>query len=779
MIKSLTETHKFRDPRCTKCKLSEGANTVCLMGRGDIKSKLMFIGEAPGADEDRSGKPFVGAAGQILTNILREYNIQREDVYITNSVKCRPPNNRRPHVAEIQACRSYLLKEIRAVKPKLIVALGQVAMATILDTQTFTIHSGRGKVYYAPWKETEGIPIVVTYHPAAVKRDNSLIEAVFQDFNYFLGILKHGIRKRKPCTYKKGISRSAPVISLDLETSGLNPFIRGSSILCVGTTRRSHYGFCTTNIDKVKDIISDPKILKVGHNIKFDIKWLMSQGYHFVGPIHDTLVGEHMINENLPSFGLKEIAATYTDMGGYSAKIERQLELVGRDIQKVPLKTLMEYCSQDVDAAYRLYERQVDELKEQGLTELFKLTMRGELVMAEAEFHGVNIDKERHKKLQRLFKRKIEEYKEEIKDICGEDLKNPDSSIQLGKVLTGKLGLPIMRRTKGGKVSVDKVALDKLLKVDRTGIIKLILKYRKLRGDYSKYLSPKKVIWQEDGRVHADFRISGTDTGRYSCVKPNLQQVPRESSIKSMFISTFPGGRIVQIDYDQGELRLLAQYSGDPSLIKAFNEGIDIHTQTAHELYNVPFEEVTEKQRYDAKQLNFSILYGMGAASFAVKTKMSKYDADKFIRNYKKSKPGVSNYIRDMSNQIVEQGYVQNLFGRRRRIPVVDLDNIEEVRSAQRRAVNAPVQSALHDLNTLGMVRLHDALKDNKMKSRVIMAVHDSVILDCPKSEVKYVMRMAKEIFENPPTKGYGFELVIPMTVTIKSGKNWKEASGK
>lgn len=773
-------TKELRNPHCVRCKLSEGVKTVCLMGQGNQQADLMLVGEAPGADEDRAGFPFVGQAGQILNNILREYEIKRSDVYISNSVKCRPAENRRPHVSEIRACRPYLLKEIRIVKPKLIVALGQVAMATLLNTQTFVISSGRGKVHYAPWKATKGIPIIVTYHPAAVKRDNSLIESVFTDFEYFLGILKNGIRPRKKSHYAIGISSCRNnICSIDLETSGLNPFATSSYILCGGSTDRLYTGYCVRSVDKLVPILSDPKILKIGHNIKFDIKWLKTHGFPFEGQIHDTLVAEHMINENLPSYGLKELAATYTDMGAYSAEFENQMKLHKNDPTKIPIKILMRYCAEDVDATYRLYERQIKRLEEEGLNNLFDLTMYGERVMADAEIHGVNVDKERHAYLRGLYKKKIKKLRLKIKKICGKDLVNPDSGIQLGKVLVGKLGFPVLRRTKKGRVSVDKVALDKLSRLDKTGIINLILKYRKLRGDYSKYLSPTRIIWQNDGRVHCDFRISGADTGRYSCVKPNLQQVPRESEIKSMFISTFPEGKIVQIDYDQGELRLLSQYSGDRSLIKAFKDGVDIHTQTAHELYKVSIDKVTEKQRYDAKQLNFSIIYGIGAESFSIKTKMKLQDAKDFMQAYKDSKPGVQKYIRDMSNQIIENGYVQNLFGRKRRIPIIDLNNIEEVRFAQRRAVNAPIQSALHDLNVLSMVRLYDWLESHGFKSKIILAVHDSVILDVHPKETDKVVEISKEIFELPETSVYGFELNVPMTVTIGVGDNWKEASGK
>jgi len=766
-----------RNSNCVLCPLHEGVNTVCLWGRGNLNADIMFVGEAPGADEDRLGEPFVGAAGQILTNILKEFKIERKKVYISNSVKCRPPNNRRPRIKEVRACTHYLLSEINQVKPKLIIALGQLAGSTLLDQADFRVTVSRGKVFYSSYPEAEGIPIVVTYHPAAIKRDNTLIESVFQDFSFFMDILKNGIKERKKCVYKKGVSQVKKRASIDLETTGLNPFNPGSSIICVATTNRSHSGYCTTHIEKVRDIVANPDILKIGHNIKFDIKWFVTHGFKFNGQIHDTIVGEHLLNENLPSYGLKELAAVYTDMGAYSAKLERQLELVGHDPSKVPISTLMDYCSQDVDAAMRFYKAQIPRLKEEGLMPLFGLTMEGEMVMARAEIRGVNIDKKRHEVLHNKYETRIDELREEIKSICGTQLDNPNSGVQLAKVLVGKMGLPALKRTKTGKVSVDEEALKKMLKYDRKGIIKLILRYRNLRGDYTKYLTPARKIWQEDGRVHCEFKIHGTKTGRYSCKNPNLQQVPRESQIKSMFISTHKNGKILQVDYDQGEYRLLAHLSQDRFLLSAFESKEDIHKRTASQLFKVKYENVTDKQRYDAKQLNFSIIYGMGVERFAAATKMRLDDASHFMQSYKDARPGVKQYILDRENEILERGYVENLFGRRRRIPIIDLDDKREVKHAQRQAVNAPIQSALHDINILATTLLDRSIRNKGYTSRIILVVHDSIVLDCPNEEVNDIKKLAKEICENLPTSAYGFELTVPMNVSIGVGSNWKEAS--
>lgn len=774
----MIELKDIRNPKCTDCGLCETAKHVCLVGEGNPKADILFVGEAPGADEDDRGRPFVGDAGRLLTNVLAEYKISRRDVYITNAVKCRPPANRKPHVKEIRNCKQYLMAEIKSVKPKLIVGLGRTAMESLLDEKTFTLNSGRGKIFYSPLAEAKGIPIICTYHPAAVKRDNSLITSVFQDFQFILSVLENGVPKRKKCIYKLGVADVEEFVAFDLETTGLNPYVPGSRIIACGTSVKRYTGYCTSKLGKVAGILSNKSILKIGHNIKFDIKWWWLHGGEFDGKIYDTLVAEHLLDENTPSLGLKELAAQYTDMGPYSAELEKTLKEVG-GMENVPFSILSKYCAQDVDATLRLRKRQIPRLIEEGLMPLMYLTMAGEMVMARAEYLGVKVDQFKHRKLEKIYRKRLIKLKQELSDLSNGELENPRSTPQIIKVITKQLKLPIIRRTKTNKPSVNVLSLNELSDADTSGFIKLLLKYRNLRGDYSKYLTLKKTLWEPDGKIHCNFNIAGADTGRYTCTNPNLQQVPKKakSPIKSLFISRYRHGRIVNIDYDQGELRILAQESRDKELIRAFKEKLDIHRLTASKLFAAPYDIITDEERFAAKTINFGIMYGMGIDKLATTTGMSEKEASKFMRDYKAAYIGVKHYIQEKENQILEQGYVTNLFGRRRRINIVDINNIKEVRRAQRQAVNSPIQGGLHDLNVLSMVALSNKLKQLTLKSAIILAVHDSVVLDCPKEETDEVCEVARNIFENPDTSLFNFEFIIPMTCSIGVGENWMEAS--
>lgn len=769
---------ELRNPRCTNCPLSLTCRTICLFGTGNEQSDVVFVGEAPGDSEDAIGKPFVGEAGTLLNNIFQEFKINRENIYITNAVKCRPPNNAKPKIKEIRACRDYLIEEIKAVNPKLIVALGQVAISSLMDDASIRIGTGRGKFFYAPFEAIKHIPIMLTYHPAGVLRNQDWINPVLSDFEKITTVLKKGIPKKHKIEYFEGVAPTDTKLIFDLETEGLDPFRKDLNIKCIGTTNRAYTGYVTDNLDKVKKLLNDPKIVKIGHNVKFDMKWCNTRGLRVRGPIRDTMVEAHLLNENEPSFGLKELLAQYTDMGGYTDKLEKIIKLTKGDRSRIPKNILFQYCAGDVDGTARLDTMFMPRLRDEGLIPVFNLTMKGLKVFEKAERYGVKIDLEHREYLAKIFKRKIETLTKKIGDASGVKDFNPFSSMQLGRMLTGKFGLPIVKTTKKGKVSVDKEALDKLAFIDKSGIVKAILRLRKLNGDYAKYLNAEdKEIVSSDGYIHCEFRVNGTDTGRYSCVNPNLQQVTKDSPIKEMFISRFSPGRIVQIDYDQGELRLLAQYSQDRTLLEAFTSGRDIHTTTASKIFNCSYDSVSKEQRFAAKTINFGIIYGMGPDKLSKTIGVSIPKAAQFIRDYTEKLDSVKKWKKDREIEILETGFVTSLFGRRRRIPIVNEDDKKKLFKAQRQAVNSPIQGGLHDLNIIFATALDRELTKGNFRSKIILTVHDSIILDCPEEEVKEIEAIAKRIASEPDTSKFGFSFNVPLTVSVGHGINWKEAS--
>ena len=769
---------QVRNERCTGCGLYAECKHVCLTGVGNPNAKLFLVGEAPGREEDQIGRPFVGKAGQLLDSILATFDLTRKDVFISNAVKCRPVNNKAPLLDHIRACRHYLIEEILLVKPTLVLALGATAMKSLLQVNEYKLGENRGAIFYLP--EDATIPILGTYHPAGILRNNEWLTPAVQDFEKALGYVENGIPEKKDAKYFKGVAGKYfhEALTLDVETTSLNMFSSDERILCLGTCDEAYKAYCTDDLESARKAL-ELETRKVGHNLKFDWKWLYSRGYTVRGPWFDTLVAAHMLNENLPAYGLKELVLSNTDMGRYSEKMERAVKLMEGEYAAVPASIREKYCAMDVDATHRLYDLYYPQLREQGLWPLFQLTMQGEQVMASAEYQGVKIDEERREYLQVVYSKRLDSIRKKIRDISGDDKFNPQSSAQLGRLLTGKMGFPILKQTKEGKVAVDKEVLAQLLPLDKTGIIDLIQRLRITSKLFGIYLSPKSHLVSEDGRVHATFKIHGAVTGRYSCVDPNLQQVPKKSEIKSMFVSKFPGGKIVQVDYDQGELRMLAQYCHDPLLLDTFKKGQDIHAQTAASVFGKGLEGISNDERAVGKTVNFAILYGIGDYSLGKKLGVLPHTANKYISNYFKRHKKVNDYIQAKHREIIETGEVTSLYGRKRRIVVADYTNSGLVASAKRQAANSPIQGALHETNVASMVAVARSLQRDNMKSHYVMEVHDAGFFDCPADEVEEVERRIKAIYPRPDTSEFGFEFDIPLPVSISSGSTWKEASDR
>ena len=772
--------HKLRNPHCTECPLWEGAQSVCLIGAGKLKAEVMLIGEAPGYREDEIRKPFAGKAGRLLDRILEEFRINRRDTYISNAVHCRPPDNRTPKWKEVLACRHYLIDEVRGVEPKIIIAMGNVACMGLTNVRKFTIGENRGNILRIPEDKLSHIPIIPTYHPAAALRKDYYLELILQDFEKALRILKEGTNsgQSKETHYYRGIAVNiTDHIVIDLETTGLDPFAIGGNILCFGSTNTSHKGWVTTNGEALRETLGDSRITKIGHNLKFDIKWLITQGYKVKGPLYDTLAAFHLLDENYPNKGLKELVSLHTDMGDYSAKMRRTLQLVKYDMSRVPEVIRNRYCAQDVDGTYRLYNIYEPRLKEEGLVPLFQLMMQAYKVIIKAEIHGFNIDQEKRLELRNNYIKKIDKLSHYLEDLSGLEEFNPNSSQQLGDLLFRKLGFAIVKTTPTGRLSTDESVLLTLKEVDNTGVIDKILKLRQLNGDYSKYLTPEKELCKPDGRVHCDYRITGTVTGRWSCKNPNLQQVPRESRIKELFIPSRSEGYIMQIDYSQGELRLLAEYSRDKKLLQIFDEGeYDIHLAVAAQMLGKSPENVTKEERKAAKTVNFGILYGEGPGKLSKQLGISFMKAVRFMEEYKAQYLGVAKWIREMHHRVIEEGEVISLFGRKRRLVILDQDT-PQGQEALRQSANSPVQGGLHDLNILSMVAMDKEIRKQGMRSKFVADVHDEAILDVyDMEEAIELKKIAREVFCNPDTSAFGFEFRVPLEIGIGMGKNWKEA---
>ena len=433
----------------------------------------------------------------------------------------------------------------------------------------------------------------------------------------------------------------------------------------------------------------------------------------------------------------------------------------------------IEYNGGDIDGTFRLYKRFSKALEEQGLIDLMKFEMRNLKVLAYMEINGFQIDRKAYDALK-------VKYEEEIK-LCEISLKrffgdiNFNSTKQLGEKLYGEMGLPITFRSPARAPSCNEAALQLLAKEQsHKKAIGALLNYRGLEKLYSVYILglTKNGLIKSDGKVHCNYKITGTVTGRLSCADPNLQNIPRDGDIKSMFCSSFKGGILIQGDYSQAELRLLAHYSCSKSLIRAFESGRDIHTEVATRVFRKAYNDITEKERKFTKQVNFGIIYLISDLGLAEKIGCSEREAGRLKINWFKEFPEALEWIKKMKKMVIDQGYTQNIFGRRRRFFGTD-PSTSEGRENQRQGVNAPIQGGAGDLTKWVGTEIHYKLKKLGLKGLLIANVHDAVIIDSPREEAYEIAKILKRIAMNPPIK-----LRVPMIMEVKMGPNWKELKG-
>ncbi|WP_426349573.1 DNA polymerase I [Alloiococcus sp. CFN-8] len=419
----------------------------------------------------------------------------------------------------------------------------------------------------------------------------------------------------------------------------------------------------------------------------------------------------------------------------------------------------------------KLYEILNKKLHEEDMDELFyNMELPLTKVLSSMEVLGFKVDREVLNTLGIKFKEEIETTQKEIFDMAGEEF-NISSPKQLGKILFEKLDLPVIKKTKTG-YSTNAEVLEQLQ--DKHPIIDKITYYRQLTKLNSTYIEGLRNVIDEDGCIHSSFNQTVTTTGRLSSTEPNLQNIPIKyemgREIRKIFIPFTTDSVILSADYSQIELRVLAHIAKDDNMISAFKENIDIHTKTASEVFRVPLEEVTKLMRGRAKAVNFGIVYGISDFSLSKDLKITKKEAKEYIDIYFDRYPGIKEYLNGIISVARENGYVKTILNRRRAIPEINASN-KVVRSlGERLAMNAPIQGSAADIIKLAMVKVYNELRDNKLKSKLILQVHDELIVNVHLDELERVQRIVKEAMEGV------LELLVPLETDMHTGKDWYEA---
>jgi DNA polymerase-1 len=572
--------------------------------------------------------------------------------------------------------------------------------------------------------------------------------------------------------------------ALDTETTDLNPIdadLVGISLshqekeayyVSVGHTDKKGNLDLKFTIEHLKRVLENEKIKKIGHNLKYDLEVLRRCGIELRGLGFDTMVASYLLNPSFRQHNLNYLALEHLDHSMIPIT-----DLIGsgkkqKNFAQVPIKDACDYSCEDVDFTLRLKEVFSPKL---SLLSLEKLFYEVELplidVLAEMEMVGVSIDSAYLKELSQQAEGQMEGLTRKIYDLAGREF-NINSPQQLSQVLFEDLKLPSVRRTaKRTGFSTDIGVLETLAKEHPLPAI--LLEYRQLSKLKFTYIDAlPKLVNPRTKRIHTSFNQTVTATGRLSSSDPNLQNIPIRTelgkNIRKAFVPKNQNFLLLSADYSQVELRILAHFSQDHTLINSFKKGEDIHSRTAGEVYGVRIDRVTPEQRAIAKTTNFAIIYGVSAYGLSQQTDMTVQEAAAFIDVYFKRYPRVKEYIQQMIELAREQGFVTTLMGRRRYIPEINSSNRQKREFAERTAINTPIQGSAADLIKVVMIGIHQELK--KRKSRMILQVHDELVFEVHKDELDEIREMVKDKMENT------VDLEVPVRVDIGVGHNWLEA---
>jgi DNA polymerase-1 len=791
---------------------------------GDSPRKLddvevFVIGEAPGANEDRKGIPFIGESGRILRNEL-ERNKLTGKTYITNLVKCRPPNNRTPTAAEIKACRPYLEKELAALQPRYVVTAGVPATKTLFRGKA-KINQFHGEVIDNPKVPYIGMPI---FHPAYTLRDPSKLPGLQDDLARLARLIRGGlrddtvnwsvVRKGNLDTFIREFE-AAPRFAFDCETSGLFPFDPNGYITAIGIAldnktwvipgfmhpeyqKFSHSPF--VHGDALRRLMQLLFFLAhrdnkrtYAQNGKFDNKWFRCQFGGSFRLTFDTMLAHHVLDENL-NHDLTSLCRTYLDEPEYDISLE---EKQGKS--KKPVRNY-KYCGQDATYTLRLgilFEGMLRE--EPELHRLFwKLTMPGARAMEDAEMEGLTIDPAARKEIgMELLSRKIQ-LREELNDIAGYEV-NWDSPAQVGKVLYEDLGYRCKIFTKKKKPSTSEEAL---LSLSNKPVVRKLLDYRNAGKFFNTYIKG----WQKyriGDKYYFDYKIHGTVTGRYSSP---LHPIPRDGSIRNL-VTAPDGWTLCAMDIATAEMRVAAHLSKDPEMRKCFIDGVDIHwrtmienlvaghgsfatlvQETADELtgkwlpYSVALDEMleagpkatieAEPRWYDgrtrAKAINFGFIYGMHENKFIQQARKdygwepSKQEAKNSRRAYFRLYSRLEDWHSRTKRLARANGFVRCLTGRLRRLPGIHAKDRKVRAEAERQAVNSGVQAMIGDYKAMILIEIHQTF--SRKKVRLVGEHHDAVLAIVKNEHIDECVPQMLKIAERPALMDtFKIKLSVPM----------------
>lgn len=751
--------------RCEACPLVGGTH---IPGDGPVKADIVLIGEAPGTQELRMGRPFVGPSGKLLDSVLEQVGINRNEVYIDNSVQCMCVPPRKPKAKEVRCCRDSLLETIRFHKPRVVVALGKVAMTAILGINR-PIGEERGSVRYV---DNLGTSVIVTYHPAAVLRTPKFHRDLLKD-----------MRKAKT------LSTTTSVASIQTPITVIHKVIDDPHVLCEYLAQTERYPKVALDVENTVDgtllclglsvepekavVITDAVLqnnpalknklgtwlcnkICVGQNIKHDIKVLWNSGVVGATTGSDTMLQSYVMDATVGGHGLKQLVREHLDYyEDYAAPMD-QYKNIG--FENCPRDILYNYNAQDA-ALTLLLEKSLDaKVSADDRRVLDNLLYPASDVLADIEYRGVLVDIPYLKKLDAQLTEEIGALTSLLHEIAGAEF-NPNSVPQLLDVMYKRLELPVPARW-----STDKAALELLASVTGHQFPKLMLEYRARKKFHSTTVRGLLRAADSSGRAHTTLNLHTTATGRLSSSKPlNLQNVGRGPEARNIFIPT-PGATMIEVDLKQAEIRGWCWLSRDEALREAIISGTDLHTTTACLMFGLTPETVEKPQRTAAKRLAFGTLYQMSPQTLAGELKVSVPEAMELQRKFFVAYPQGYAWIQRIQQQCLQDRLYKTFFGRTLRFIVTPATQSE----ALRQFVNYPVQNLASDITVSALIRVHNRIAHGDFgNTKLLLTVHDSLLLetfeDAKQIAQEVTAEMARDVLD-----GW-----LPFEADAKIGPAW------
>ena len=807
---------QIRNGKCRLCDLWEEAQTVCLIGDGPVPAEVMIVGEAPGFREDDVRKPFAGRSGQFLDQVLEEVGLPRSTLFLSNVNKCRPPENRTPSKTEAKACAPYLEGELDAVRPRFVLSLGNHALYGL--TKKSGIMKHRGNTF-----PLNGATVYATVHPAAVLRNPALDQVFRADLHTFARLVRGEDPKVKPprtlfIRTKRGLENmvrailQSPAVAYDVETAGRDEFEapvdpeglleqvnwqEGCMIASISVATEPGLAYVTpiwhpesswkrpgVVLRIIANALAYTSAKRVAHNAKFDDRWLTKHAAP-VDATFDTMIAAHIIEENRLK-GLKPLAQTLLGTNPW-----KDVDLGKRGSLTTPVRQLCRYNAKDADYTLRLYYLLREEMtkpENRRTVRLFQLLMMpAARALKHIEQNGMWVDQSRLVERTIETERRAKRSLRKIERLANRSI-NVNSPVQLAQLLFIDLGLPMFDMTPKGKPSTKESVLLRL-RHDHP-ICQEIITARGYLKNLGTYLRNYAELTETGSRIHGNYKITGTVTGRLSSGKRddtpkepglNMQQVPRDTFIRGIFGAP-PGWRFVEADFAQVELRIAAHLANEKNLLRIFRQGRDPHMEMAMRLTGKPADRVAKEERKKAKAVNFGFLYGMGAQKFVdyardnYDLKVSLEEAEAAREDFFRVYPALLPWHQRQRRLVRAYKRVQSPIGRVRHLPDVDSPDKKVRGEAERQAINSPVQSLASDMMLLSMTIFDNMMPADEVK--MVGTVHDSLLFEVREDVVDTWVKTIKYTMENLPLKKkFGASLDVPIVADLTVGQHWGEGT--